>query len=266
MKNKIQLPYSTTKTKYLIQMLQTFQPTSDIILFVNNNVKELLLELDYITQETSFDFFDCLCAYIKKNLNEPWEYSFFDYFYARKLKKFYKNIVIRLHHYSSTAEKFGIPLVFYWYTVHYKTYDAICIYKEKEEIHAATAEFLLLSEYTFAKENEESLNRKSSECIRLIVAFEWDQEKYDPLDTEYLDGKCGLLTIYKKKTLQDIENYKKNFQKKKPEMPSDYSHMGGYYYYREIGYNQELLEEYQKKNPEEEIANIKKKIKKIKNS
>src|SRR5215217_7506737 len=195
MKNKRQLQYSTRKTKYLIQMLQTFQPPSDIILFVNNNVQELLLEVDYITQETRFEIFDCFYAYIDKNLNELWEYSFFDYFYANKLKKFYKNIVIRLHHYSSTAEKFGIPLVFYWYTVHYKTYDAICIYKEKEEIHALTAEFLLLSEYTPAKEEEESLNRNSKRCIRLIVAFNWDQEEYDPLDTEYFNGEYGLLTI-----------------------------------------------------------------------
>jgi hypothetical protein len=276
MKNTKQLKIITVKTKQLYKLLKTFQPVNNIILFVNNNIKELLLEIEYIDYVLKGAIIDAYMEYRVHALKEPWEYSFFPRGYNKKLKKFYKNIVIRLHHFSRTYEETEFTfenVEYHWYTIYNKTYDAICIYKEigetgEQEIDAWPAEFLLLQEYTGLSDQEESLNLKLKSCKRLIVALEWDTERF--VNEEYQNGQYGKLLAYNEKTIEEIEKYAKNFQSKtitnSTPAAECWTPKEGYFYYRAIGYNQELLEEYLEKNPKEreEIEDIGKEIELIK--
>jgi hypothetical protein len=247
---KKSLKIKTLKSVILFKKLESFASAEEIILFVNNNVKELLLEIEYLDYDLKDKFYDLYITYREQHLQEPWEYSFFPSMYYYKLKNFYKNIVIRLHHFSKDEN-----IEFYWYTIFLSTYDAICIYKEKGEIIVCPAEFLLLSEYNYLNEQEESLNKK--ECKKLIVAFKWDQEKF-------CENEKSKVMLYKEKTKEEIEKYKRNFQIK--ENPNK-EEGEGFEYYKKIGYNQNLvneleqaieknkIEKYIIENIEEEIKN-----------
>jgi hypothetical protein len=218
-------------------MMDQYQPVKDVILFINNNGQKLLYELQFI-KFVAKDFDYLYFTYRREMLYETWEYSFFPYEYWNRQRKFYINIIIKLHFFSRIDSdinpKFEEYVEYYWYTTFFNEIDdAICIYKKNGEMYEETAEFFLLS-----KIQEPYLEQEKK---RFIVAFEW--KDFGPYNV-YRNKKhknAELILKYEKKTIIDIEKYINNFLKT---IPENTKYTDGYAYYCQIGYNKNLIAEY----------------------